>query len=447
MEEIKDEVLNLLKTKKIQELTNIIKTCNPADIASLFNELSSEEDIVILFRILPKEIAAETFVAMDSDMEEILIKAFNDKELKAVLDELYVDDAVDIIEEMPANVVKRILKNTDNETREEINKILKYPKDSAGSIMTVEYVSLKPEMTIKEAFERIRKIGVDKETIYICYVTDIDRKLLGLVSVRTLLLAEEHKKIKDVMNTHIISVNTLEDKEKVARKFDKYDYLALPVVDNENRLVGIVTVDDAMDVIREENTEDFEKMAGMNPSEETYFKTSVWKHSKNRIIWLLFLMISATLTGGIITKYENAFTSIPLLVSFIPMLMDTGGNCGSQTSTMIIRGLALEEIKLKDWFKAIFKEIRIALIVGIVLAIVNGIRIQIMYHDIKLAIVLGASLIGTVILAKVLGCVLPMIAKKLKLDPAIMAAPLITTIVDTCSVFIYFNIAMAIFNL
>ena len=447
MEEKKELILELLKNKKITELSNQIKECNPADIALFFDDIPSDEDIIILFRILPKELAAETFVDMDPDMQELLIKAFSDKELKAVIEELYVDDAVDLIEEMPANVVKRILKNTDKQTREEINQLLQYPKDSAGSIMTVEYVSLRPNMTVKQAFERIRKTGIDKETIYICYVTDTDRKLLGLLSVRTLLLADETQKIQDIMLTNIISVTTLEDKEEVAHKFDKYDYLALPVVDQENRLVGIVTVDDAMDVIREENTEDFELMAGMSPSDESYFKTSIWVHAKNRIVWLLFLMISATVTGSIITNYENAFAAIPLLVSFIPMLMGTGGNCGSQSSTMIIRGLALEEIKLKDWLKAAFKEIRIGIVVGIILAIVNGIRIIIMYHDINLALVLGFSLIGTVILAKVLGCLLPMLAKKLKLDPAIMAAPLITTIVDTCSVLIYFNIAMSVFNI
>lgn len=447
MEEKKELILELLKNKKITELSNQIKECNPADIALFFDDIPSDEDIIILFRILPKELAAETFVDMDPDMQELLIKAFSDKELKAVIEELYVDDAVDLIEEMPANVVKRILKNTDKQTREEINQLLQYPKDSAGSIMTVEYVSLRPNMTVKQAFERIRKTGIDKETIYICYVTDTDRKLLGLLSVRTLLLADETQRIQDIMLTNIISVTTLEDKEEVAHKFDKYDYLALPVVDQENRLVGIVTVDDAMDVIREENTEDFELMAGMSPSDESYFKTSIWVHAKNRIVWLLFLMISATVTGSIITNYENAFAAIPLLVSFIPMLMGTGGNCGSQSSTMIIRGLALEEIKLKDWLKAAFKEIRIGIVVGIILAIVNGIRIIIMYHNMNLALVLGFSLIGTVILAKVLGCLLPMLAKKLKLDPAIMAAPLITTIVDTCSVLIYFNIAMSVFNI
>lgn len=446
MEEKKEFIIELLKNKKLAELSNVIKDCNPADIPSFFENLS-KEDTMVLFRIMPKELAAETFVNMDTDTQELLIKGFNDKELKAVIDELYIDDAVDIIEEMPANVVKRIIKNADKQTRSEINEILKYPKDSAGSIMTVEYISLKKNMTVEEAFARIKKTGVDKETIYICYVTDVDRKLLGLVSVKNLLLAEKDEKIRDIMKTNIIYVNTLEDKEAVARKFDKYDYLALPVVDNEKRLVGIVTVDDAMDVIREENTEDFELMAGISPSENSYFKTSVWKHAKNRIFWLLFLMISATVTGSIITKYEEAFAAIPLLVSFIPMLMGAGGNCGSQSSTMVIRGMALDEIKLKDWYKAVFKEIRIGLIVGVILAIVNGIRIMFMYQDFKLALVLGLTLIAIAILAKTIGCILPMLAKKCKLDPAIMAAPLLSTILDTCSVLIFFAIAMSIFNL
>ena len=446
MQEKIEQIKELLKNKKISELSNIIKTYHPADIPLFFKDLS-KEDTLVLFRVMPKELAADTFVNMDSDTQELLIKGFTDKELKAVVSELYVDDTVDIIEEMPANVVKRIIKNADKQTRKEINEILKYPDDCAGSIMTVEYTSLRPNMTVKEAFERIKKIGIDKETIYICYVTDVDRKILGVVSVRTLLLANEDLKIKDIMKTNIIYVHTLDDREEVARKFDKYDYMALPVVDTEERLVGIVTVDDAIDVLREENTEDFQLMAGIKPNEDSYFKTSVWKHARSRIFWLLFLMISATITGSIITRYEKAFEAIPLLVSFIPMLMDTGGNCGSQSSTMIIRGMAIDDIRLKDCFKALLKEISIGLIVGITLAIVNGIRIMIMYHDIKLAIVLGLTLISIAILAKAVGCLLPMLAKKCKLDPAIMAAPVLSTILDTCSVLIFFAIAMSIFKI
>lgn len=313
--------------------------------------------------------------------------------------------------------------------------------------MTNEFVDLKENMTVAQAFEKIRKIGLDKETIYTCYVLSTSRKLKGVVTAKDLLLADTEKLIKDIMDTNIISVNTLEDKEIVAKTFDKYDIIVLPVVDMENRLVGIITIDDAIDVIQDENTEDFEKMAAMLPHEETYFKTSVFSHAKSRLLWLLVLMFSAMITGGIITNYENAFAAVPLLVSFIPMLMDTGGNCGSQSSTLIIRGLAMEEIKTKDFLKALWKELRVALLVGILLAIINAIRIQIQYNDLKLGITVGITLVATVILAKSLGCVLPMLAKKLKLDPAIMAAPLITTIVDTCSVLIFFNIAIMIMNI
>ena len=447
IEEVEKKAKNLLEEKKIADLRILLSKLEPADVAILLNNFESN-DMIIAFRILSKELAAETFVEMDSDAQETLIHAFSDNELKQVLDELFLDDTVDIIEEMPANVVKRILKHTDSKTRKDINEILKYPKDCAGSIMTTEYVDLKQNMTVREAIERIRKTGIDKETINTCYVTDRNRKLIGILSIRTLLLAESDKIIKDIMETNVISVETMEDKEEVARDLQKYDFLALPVVDTESRLVGIVTFDDAMDVITEENTEDFELMSAIQPSDESYFKTSVFKHAKNRIVWLLFLMLSATVTGAIITNYENAFAAIPILVSFIPMLMGTGGNCGSQSSTMIIRGLALEEIKLKDIFKVIWKEIRIALIVGIILSLVNGLRIYFMYeHDIMLAVVVGLTLICTVILAKLLGCILPLLAKSCKLDPAIMAAPLITTIVDTCSVLIFFNIAMWILNI
>lgn len=447
IEEVEKKAKTLLEEKKIADLRILLSKLEPADVAILLNNFESN-DMIITFRILSKELAAETFVEMDSDAQETLIHAFSDNELKQVLDELFLDDTVDIIEEMPANVVKRILKHTDSKTRKDINEILKYPKDCAGSIMTTEYVDLKQNMTVQDAIERIRKTGIDKETINTCYVTDRNRKLIGILSIRTLLLAESDKIIKDIMETNVISVETMEDKEEVARDLQKYDFLALPVVDTENRLVGIVTFDDAMDVITEENTEDFELMSAIQPSDESYFKTSVFKHAKNRIVWLLFLMLSATVTGAIITNYENAFAAIPILVSFIPMLMGTGGNCGSQSSTMIIRGLALEEIKFKDIFKVIWKEIRIALIVGVILSLVNGLRIFFMYdHDIMLAVVVGLTLICTVILAKLLGCILPLLAKICKLDPAIMAAPLITTIVDTCSVLIFFNIAMWILNI
>lgn len=439
-------ILELLTEKRFGELRQILSELNPVDIAFLLGEVP-QDSLPPLFRILPKELAADTFVEMDNDEQEVLIHAFSDKELREVMDELFVDDTVDIIEEMPANVVKRILRNIDPEMRQSVNQILHYPKDSAGSIMTTEYVDLKKQMTVEEAFTRIRKTGVDKETIYTCYVTDSNRKLLGLVSVKMLLLSEKDKIIEDIMETNVIYVNTLDDKEDVAKQFDKYDFLAIPVVDKEDRLVGIVTVDDAMDVIQEETEEDFAKMAAIQQNEESYFKTPSWKHAKNRILWLLVLMLSATVTGEIITHYQNAFAAVPLLVAFIPMLMGTGGNCGAQSSTMVIRGLATDEIRLKDFFRVLFKEIRIALLVSVALAIVNGVRIIIQYGDWRLALVMDLALICTVFVAKALGCVMPMLAQKCKVDPAIMASPLITTIVDACSVLIYFCIATAIFHL
>ena len=444
---MKEKTLELLKNKKYSELKLALNDASPVDVAILLSEMT-KEDLLLTFRLLSKDLAAETFVEMDSDKQEILIGAFTDKELKAVVDELYVDDAVDIIEEMPANVVKRILKHTDPETRKDINEILKYPKDSAGSIMTTEYVSLKKDMTVFEAFEKIRKTGIDKETIYTCYVTNKNRKLLGIVTAKDLMLSQKDAVLADIMKTNIIYSTTLEDKELVAKKFEKYDFLALPVVDKETRLVGIITVDDAVDVIQEENTEDFAKMAAIQPSEDTYFKTPIWQHSKNRIVWLLFLMLSATITGAIITKYEEAFAAIPLLVAFIPMIMGTGGNCGAQSSTMIIRGLALDEIKIKDILKVTFKEMGIAVIIGAILAVVNAIRMRIQYGNdalaLDLAYVVGLTLLLTVMIAKILGGTLPILAKVCHIDPALMASPIITTIVDIVSVMIYFGIATAL---
>lgn len=441
----KEIILTLLHNKEFTALKSILEIANPADLALLFEEFS-EKELVLLFRLLSKDKAAETFAYMESDLQRVLIEGFSDKELRDVMEELYVDDTVDLIKEMPANVVTRILQNSDQQTRDSINKILDYPKDSAGSVMTTEYVNLTKDLTVKEALNRIRKVGVDKETIYTCYVTE-HRKLIGIVSVKDMLLSNYENTIDEIMETNIIFVDTHEDRETVVNMFDKYDFLALPVVDQEQYLVGIVTIDDAMDVLQAEATEDITKMAAVVPSEDSYFNTSVFQHAKNRIMWLLLLMLSATLTGSIITEYENAFAAIPLLVSFIPMLMDTGGNCGAQTSTMIIRGIALNEIHFTDFFKALFKEFRIALIVSVILSAVNGLRIFLMYHDVLLALTVSLSLIVTVILSKSIGCVLPLIAKKFKVDPAIMAAPLITTLVDTCSVLVYFNIAMRIFNL
>ena len=448
LDEMRNNVNELLDSREFGRIRVLFTAMEPADIAELLGEID-EQRLPILFRILPKELAAETFVEMDSDEQELLINAFSERELHDVVEELFVDDAVDIIEEMPANVVKRILRHTDSEMRNSINEILRYPKDSAGSIMTTEYVSLKKDMTVSEAFDRIRRTGVDKETIYTCYVTDTDRKLIGLVTVKELLLSPYNTVINTIMEKNIISVETLDDKEEVANMFDKYDFMSLPVVDKENRLVGIVTFDDAIDVIQEENTEDIQKMGALQPIEETYLKTPVWRHAKNRIVWLLLLMLSATITGSIIENYEAAFTALPILVAFIPMLMDTGGNCGAQSSTMIIRGLALDEITPKDIMKIMFKEIRIAVVVGLILAAVNTLRIYIMYSGqdpLFLSAVSGLSLIATVVIAKMLGGVLPILAKLCKLDPALMASPLITTIVDTCSVIIFFNIALWIMS-
>lgn len=451
-----EQLSELLEQKKFGQLRELLTSLNPADIAQILQD-AEESEFLILFRILPKELAAETFVEMDNDRQEFLISAFSDRELKNVLDEMYADDAADLIEEMPAGVVKRILRHTDPEMRKDINQLLRYPKDSAGSIMTTEYVDLKKHLTVAEAFDRIRRIGVDKETIYTCYVTDENRKLIGLVSAKDLMLSDYNQAIDEIMETNITYVNTLEDKEDVAIMFDKYDFLALPVVDAENRLVGIVTVDDAIDVLQDENTEDITKMAAVVPSEDTYLKTPAWKHAKNRIFWLLFLMLSATITGSILQEYENAFVAIPILVAFVPMLTGTGGNCSSQSSTMIIRGLALGEIRFKDFFRVVFKELRIGLLAGLVLALVNAGRIYLMYsHNadvisqvslFNLALISGLSLIGIVILAKCIGCILPMLAKKCGLDPALMAAPLLSTILDTCSVMIFFSIAMAILKL
>ncbi len=453
-------VLQLIAQRNLKAIKVIFENMNEADIADLLQQFHDEtdvdpKDLPLLFRLLPKDVAADVFAYMDSDMQEMLINSFTDRELQQVIDDLFIDDTVDIIEEMPANVVSRILKNADMETRKQINQILKYPKDSAGSIMTTEYVYLNKDMTVSEALKKIRQLGMVKETVYTLYVTEA-RKLIGVLSVLDILTSDDDDIIEGIMDTNVITVDTHEDRELVAAQFSKYDFLALPVVDKENRIVGIVTFDDAMDVMQEENTEDFSRMAAMAPIEDSYFKTSVFAHARNRILWLLVLMLSATITGSIITRYEAAFAAVPLLVSFIPMLTGTGGNCGSQTSTMIIRGMSLGEIRLKDFFKVVFKEFRISLIVSMILAVVNGIRIYITYtyfhtdtsaDPIRLSITVSLAIIATVIMSKLIGCMLPMLAKRFHLDPAIMAAPLITTIVDTCSTLVFFNIAMQMFNL
>ena len=446
LETMLEEVKVMIEERKFSKLKKYLEDINSADIPCLFDELKDEQ-IILIYRLLSKDAAAEVFVELEADLQEKLISYFTDKELKAVIDELYMDDTVDLIEEMPANVVKRILKYISKDERKIINELLMYPEDSAGSIMTTEFIDLKENMLVEDAFNEIKKDCVNKETIYHCYVLTLTRKIVGVIDLKTILLANPKSKIKEIMDENVIKIDTHDDKEEVAKMFDKYDEFALPVVDNEDRLVGIITVDDAIDVMQEETEEDFEKMAAVTPSENTYLKTSVIEHTKNRIIWLLVLMLSSAFTGMVLTSYENAFAAIPLLVSFIPMIMGTGGNCGSQASTLVIRGMAVEEIKLKDWLKVIWKEIRVGFLVGIALFIVNLIRIYIQYKDLLLCLVLGLTLIGTVIIAKLIGAILPMLAKKLKQDPAIMAAPFITTVVDLTSVMLYFQIATSLLGL
>lgn len=441
----KDIFIKLLAQREFKAVRSILDVMNEVDIASLLSTLSDKE-LALAFRLIPKDKAAEVFSNMDTSMQTYLVTMFTEKELKELLDDLYMDDTVDMLEELPANLVKRILATVSASDRSMINQLLNYPEDSAGSIMTTEYVDLREEMTVGQAMAHIKKTGIHKETIYTCYITE-RRKLVGIVSAKDLMTTDGDVPIKDLMETEIISVYTHADQEQVAQLFTKYDLLALPVIDLDGRMVGIVTFDDAMDVMVDEATEDITKMAAINPSEKTYFETSVLQHAKNRIPWLLILMFTSIITGTIITRYENAFAAIPLLVSFIPMLMDTGGNCGSQSATLIIRGIALDEIRFTDLFKVMFKEFRISLIVGAFLAVANGVRIFIQYHNPGLAVVIACSLMGTVIMAKLVGCILPLLAKKVNLDPAIMASPLITTLVDTFSILIYFNIATVLFRL
>ena len=448
---LKKMITSLLDEKKYPTLRDMLVTMNPSDVAGVFDELDQGK-IPLLFRLLPKEKAAETFVEMEPDAQELLIRGFSDSELKDVVDELYVDDAVDLVEEMPANVVKRILKSADPETRKTINELLRYPENSAGSIMTTEYVSLRPTMTVGESILRIRRTGVDKETIYTCYVTE-NRTLIGMVSVKDLLLAEDDEiLIRDIMETRVISVETHADQEEVARQLAKYNFLAMPVVDREKRMVGIVTFDDAMDVMEEEATEDIEIMGGMSPSEKTYSRATVWDLFRQRIPWLLLLMVSATFTGLIITGFENALATQVALTAFIPMLMDTGGNSGSQSSVTIIRALSLGELEFRDLPQVVWKEIRTAVCCGGVLAVVCFVKILVVDKLIMgndsittgVALVVCLTLAMTVFLAKTVGCSLPMLAKKLGFDPAVMASPFITTIVDALSLLIYFAVAKSI---
>jgi magnesium transporter len=437
--------MELLARRDFKTVHGILDVMNAIDVASLLSEFEDKE-LALAFRLIPKNKAAEVFSYMDNTMQSQLINVFTEKELKEILNDMYMDDTVDLLEDLPANVVTRILSAIEPAKRAQINTLLRYPEDSAGTIMTTEYVDLRKNMTVKQAMEHIKRVGIHKETIYTCYVLEA-RKLIGIVTAKDLMTADDNTKIEDLMETEIISISTHADQEEAAKLFSKYDLLALPVIDADECMVGIVTVDDAIDVVVDEATEDITLMAAMSPSEKSYFQTSVLEHSKNRIVWLLVLMFSATLTGTIITRYENAFAAIPLLVSFIPMLMDTGGNCGSQSSTLIIRGIALGEIEFHDIFRVIFKEFRVSLVVGIALAAANGLRIFIMYKDLGLALVIAVSLMATIIISKLIGCVLPLLAKKMHLDPAIMASPLITTLVDTCSILIYFNIATLVFHL
>ncbi|MDY2841246.1 MAG: magnesium transporter [Candidatus Borkfalkiaceae bacterium] len=447
-----DELYDCFKSRKFADLRIRLLDMEPVDIADFMEERLDETDQLLFFRLLPKELASDVFVEIDSDTQEELIKKFTDKELKAVIDDMFLDDTVDIIDEMPANVVKRILKNSDPENRKQINELLEYPDDSAGSLMTTEYVSLSENMTVEQAFDKIRKTGLNKETVYTCYVTDGKKHLIGVITVKTLLLSDVKDVIADIMDTNVIAVETLEDKEQVAMKFSDYDFLALPVVDKEGCIVGIVTVDDAVDVLKEEATEDIQKMAAIVPNEKPYLKQSVWRIWSIRIPWLLVLMISATFTGIIINSYEGRLNLIsPLLFACIPMLMDTGGNAGSQASVTVIRSLALDELQTKDVFKVLWKEIRVSVLLATTLAAVCFAKLLLLDnlvfgYDYKpmICLVVSLSLFATVVIAKLVGCFLPIVAKKIKLDPAVVASPFITTIVDALSLIVYCNVAIAL---
>jgi magnesium transporter len=445
----KEEILELIKNGSIGilKLKPLLADINTADIAEMFEELDREKKIQ-LFRILPEAIASDVFACMDSDHQQVIVEALTDNEIGEIMNELFVDDAVDFIEEMPANVVNRVLKNVQPEKRKLINNFLQYPDDSAGSIMTTEYVDLREEATVREAFNTIRSTGLNKETIYNCYVIRKDRLLVGAISAKTLMLAKPQQRIGKIMDTNLVFAHTTDDQEAIAEQFKKYSLLAMPVVDKEQRLVGIITVDDIVDVIVEESTEDIEKMNALAPSEDPYLKTGVFRLARNRIIWLLVLMLSATITGMIISNFENGLAALPILVAFIPMLMDTGGNAGSQSSTLIIRGMAIGEISPRDIIRIIWKEVRVGLLCGLALGTVNFIRIFIMNgQNLMLCVTVTLSVCCTILIAKTVGCVLPLVAKCLKIDPAVMAAPLITTIVDAVSLIIYFLFAKAILGL
>lgn len=439
----------LVESRSFTELKTELDKMMPADIAVLLEELIEEHDpfgekeLTLMFRVLPKDTAAEVFTFMSPPLQIVLINAFSDKELGAVIDELYLDDTVDIIEDMPANVVTRILKVADPDSRRQINELLKYPEDSAGSIMTTEYVYFRPHDTVEEAMERIRAVGLVKETVYTCYVTDCKR-LVGVISLLDLVVADEETQIGDIMDANVISVNALLDREEVAKLFSKHDMAAVPVTDAEGRMVGIITFDDIMDVIAEENAEDMAKMSAVMPSEDGYFETSVFRHAAGRIVWLLILMLSATITGTITNHFEGIIAAVPLLVAFLSMLMGTGGNCGSQSSTMVIQGMAMDEIKSDNFGKVVLKELSISLMCGAALSAVNFLRIMLFYRNVKIAAIVSVTLYTTVILSNLLGCLLPMTAKRLKMDPAVMSSPLLSTIVDSVSTLLYFTIATSV---
>ena len=438
---MKNLILSLVEQGKYTEARKEIVNVNAVDVAQLFEEVEQTR-LLIMFRMLPKDKASGVFTHMSSDLQKRIITSMTDKETVSIIDELFLDDVIDLLEEMPANIVKKLLKNTDKETRELINQFLNYPEDSAGSLMTIEYVDLVKEMTVSQALNHIKQTGVDKETIDTCYVMDSNRIFEGVVSIRKLILSDDSTVVKDIMETDVVSINTLDDQEDIARMFKKYDYYVMPVVDNEHRLVGIVTIDDIIDVIDQEVTEDLQKMAAMQPSEKAYLKTSALALAKHRLPWLLILMVSAAFTGGIIKRFESALQSVMVLASFIPMLMDTGGNAGSQSSTLIIRGLALGDMRTNDFLKVLWKELRVSCIVGLILSSVNFLRIYFIERtDLLVSITVCFTLFFIVVLAKVVGGVLPIIAKKIKLDPAIMAGPLITTIVDAVALTLYFTTA------
>ena len=438
-ETVFEQLHQLIEARDMKQLRARLAEMNEIDVAEFLMELEPE-NVRVVFRLLPKQLGAEVFAYLDSDLQQTIIESATDTELTVIVEGLYTDDAVDMVEELPANVVKRVLKSATPETRALINQYLNYPENSAGSMMTAEYIELNTRMTVREAIERIRTTGEESESIYTCFVRDTSRELVGVVEVKELLLASDDALVRDIMDTDVISVSTHEDQEEVAKLMSHYDLVMLPVVDNERRLLGVVTIDDAMDVMQQEATEDFEVMSGILPNEKTYLKTGVLEMSRNRILWLLVLMLSGMLTGGILSNFEAAIAAMPMLVTFVPMLTDTGGNAGSQASTMIIRGLATGDLTLGDLPRVLWKEMRVALIVGTILALVNLVRIGIQYGDWLVAATLAMTMMCTVMMAKLLGCTLPMLANALHLDPALMASPLITTTVDACSLLIYFAI-------